>query len=87
VSGPAVIRPVPAGRGEDVPVTTRSRLPRARPADLEPDADGFVLLPGGLRRGSDGRPGQRSPERICASAGRPGRRMSLQVFRRSRGPA
>jgi hypothetical protein len=75
--------PAPAGPGADVPVTTRSRVPRAGPADLEPDADGFALLCPGLARrvGPSTRPAVAWA--VGASAGRPGRGMSLQVVRRS----
>ena len=86
MSGPAVIRPVPAGRGPDVPVTARSR-PESRTRGPGIGRRRLRFPARGFRRGSARQPDQRSPGRIGASAGRPGRGMSLQVLRRSpRGP-
>ena len=48
---PAVIRPVPAGREPDVPVTARSGPRGAGPRTWNPDADGFVFLPGASAAG------------------------------------
>ena len=72
MSGPAVIRPVPAGRGTDVP-SPPDPAPRAGPADLEPDADGFVFLPGASTAGRPVNPTSgHLGESALAPAGRAG---------------